>query len=215
MNDQTIAAVVVVLSVFSCFQVYGHRPIEAKEKPNHHTRALKILRPDVSQVYYGALEVAKPQVWFRFEGKENQKIYFSVGVPVIDRLKGYRPNVALIGPGLDGSGLDGPGLEGLGFDSADLPSNVTQDLSVEIYASQGAPRFFHEHFTGTESWIHIEDMRTLRRSGTYYLVAYTPAGPRPGDKLWLSIGTKERFKLRDLFTFSRWKREIREFHELR
>mgnify|MGYP001071401678 CR=1 FL=1 len=45
-------------------------------------------------------------------------------------------------------------------------------------------------------------------------VAYAPGRPSPGDKLWMSMGTKERFKLRDLFTFRRWKREIRRFHEL-
>lgn len=37
----------------------------------------------------------------------------------------------------------------------------------------------------------------------------------PGDKLWLTMGRKERFNLRDLFTFRRWKRDIRKFHELR
>jgi hypothetical protein len=210
MNCQSIVTLVLVLSVFSCFQVYGHRPIEAKETPDRHTRALNIARPDVSQVYYGALDVERPQVWFRFEGKENQEIYFSVGVPVIDSLKEYRPNLALIGPG-----LDGPGLEASGFESGEPPLPVPQNLEVEIYLSRGRPRFFHEHFTGTDSWIHIEVTRKLRRSGTYYLVAYTPADPKPGDKLWLTMGTKERFKLRDLFTFRRWKREIREFHELR
>jgi hypothetical protein len=56
--------------------------------------------------------------------------------------------------------------------------------------------------------------RTLPRSGTFYLVAYTPADPKPGDKLWLAVGTKERFKFRDLFTFRCWKKEIRDFHEL-
>ncbi len=205
MNCQSSAAVVVVLSVFSCCQVYGHRPIDAEEIPDRHTHPLNIARPDVSQVYYGDLEEERPQVWFRFEGKKNQEIYFSVGVPVIDRLKDYRPKIALLGPGLEGSG----------FDPGDLPFEVPQNLDVEIYTSRGTPRFFHEHFTGTESWIHIEVTRKLHRSGTYYLVAYTPGDPKPGDKLWLTMGTKERFKLRDLFTFRRWKREIREFHELR
>jgi len=208
MNYQSIFAIVVVLSVFSCIQVYGHRPIDAQETPDSSSRALNIAKPDVSQVYYGALEAARPQVWFCFEGKANQEIYFSVGVPVIDRLKDYRPNLALIGPGLDDRGPKES-------DSGDLPFEVPQNLDVEIFTSRGTPRFFHEHFTGTESWIHIEVTRTLRRSGTHYLVAYTPDDPKPGDKLWLSMGRKERFKLRDLFTFRRWKREIREFHELR
>jgi hypothetical protein len=204
MNFQSIFVVVVVLGVFSCFQVYGHRPIESEENPDRHSRALNIARPDVSQVYYGVLDTERPQVWFRFEAKENQKIYFSVGVPAIERLRNYRPSLALIGPGLAESGLNSNGL----------PFEVPPNLDVEIYTSRESPRFFHEHFTGTESWIHIEVTRTIRCSGTYYLVAYTPNDPMPGDKLWLTMGRKERFKLRDLFTFRRWKRDIREFHEL-
>jgi hypothetical protein len=210
MSFQSVGALVVMLSVFTCFQVYGHRPIEAKDNPNHYSRALNIARPDVSQVYYGALEAERPQVWFRFEGRENQEVYFSVGVPVIDRLKDYRPNLALIGPGLDEPSVGKPG-----FESGDLPFEVPHSLNTEIHSSRDTPRFFHEHFTGTESWIFIETTRKLRHSGIYYLVAYTPENPKPGDKLWLSMGTKERFKLRDLFSFRRWRRDIKDFHELR
>lgn len=210
MKSQSISAVVIVSGVFTCFQVYGHRPIEAEETPDRHCRALNIARPDVSQVYYGALETERPQVWFRFEAEENQEIYFSVGVPAIERLTNYRPSLALIGPGFADSELAESG-----FYTKNLPFEVPHNLDVEIYTSQGTPRFFHEHFTGTESWIHIEVTRTIRHSGTYYLVAYTPNDPRLGDKLWLTMGRKERFKLRDLFTFRRWKQDIREFHELK
>ena len=204
MNYQYIAVAVTILVFLSCLQVYAHRPIEAEETPDHSSRALHIVRPDVSQVYYGALEVKRPSVWFRFEGNENQEIYFSVGVPAIDRLKYYRPNVALIGPA----------LESAGFDPDELPFQVPANLGGEIYTTSGEPRFFHEHFTGTESWIHIEVTRKLPRAGSYYLVAYTPSDPKPGDKLWLTIGRKERFKFRDLFAFRRWRTEIRRFHEI-
>jgi hypothetical protein len=205
MKNNRFSATIIFLSCVSCVQVWGHRPIEAEEKPNHYDHALQIDKPEVSQVYYGALDVERPQVWFRFEVKPDQELYFSVGVPAVERLKNYRPKVALIGPGIGGSG----------FDPSELPFEIPNHLGGEIYSSRGEPRFFHEHFTGTESWIHIEVTRTLPRSGTFYLVAYTPADPKPGDKLWLTVGTKERFKFRDLFTFRRWKKDIRHFHELR
>jgi hypothetical protein len=205
------------MSLFASVQIYGHRPIEADQAPDRPGRALFIEHPDYSQVYYGALEAERPQVWFRFEGRENQELYISLGVPVIERLEGYRPRVALIGPGI---GDPASGAGGLPFELPDrLPGEEAgsppASRGVEVYTGRGAPRYFHEHFTGTDSWIHIEVTRRLPRSGTYYLVAYTPANPQPGDKLWLSVGTKERFKLADLFTFSRWKRQIRAFHELR
>jgi len=205
MMNTPITTSLVFFSLVSCLQVWGHRPIEAKEPPDRYQRALHIDRPDVSQVYYGDLNVEQPQVWFRFEVEANQEIYFSVGIPFVERLKDYRPAVALIGPGLEDSGSD-PGQ---------LPFEIPDKQGVAIFTSRGEPRIFHEHVTGTDSWILIEATRTLPRSGTYFLVAYTQTDPKPGDKLWLTMGRKERFTLRDLFTFGRWKREIRAFHEIR
>jgi hypothetical protein len=205
MKSSPITTSLVFFGLVSCIQVWGHRPIEAEEPPDRYQRALRIDRPDVSQVYYGALSVERPQVWFRFEVEEHQEIYFSLGIPFIERLRDYRPAVALIGPGLEKSGLD----------SDQLTFETPNINGVALYTSDGEPRFFHEHVTGTDSWILIEVTQTLPRSGTYYLVAYTQTDPRPGDKLWLTMGRKERFTLRDLFTFGRWKREIRAFHELR
>jgi len=207
MKTHSIAFAVTAVTLFSGVQVYGHRPIEAKELPDRPESALHVRHPDRSQVYYAALDVQRPQAWFRFEGREQQELYLSVGVPVLQRLKGYRPAAALIGPGLGGAMAD------------ELPFEVPAGLGpagpgVLVFNSQGEPRFFHEPFTGTDSWIHIEQTVRLPQSGIYYLVAFTPRDPQPGDRLWMSVGTKERFKLWDLFTFRRWRRNIRGFHEL-
>lgn len=201
MRSRSVAFAVTAVTLFSCVQVYGHRPIEAKQTPDRTERALRVRHPDHSQVYYAALEAEQPQAWFRFEGREQQELSLSVGVPVILRLKGYRPAAALIGPGLGGAPAD------------ELQFEVPAGLGVRVFHSQGEPRFFHEPFTGTDSWIHIEQTVRLAQSGIYYLVAFTPRDPRPGDRLWMSVGTKERFKLWDLFSFRRWRRNIRRFHE--
>jgi hypothetical protein len=214
-RPRRVALGVFAMSLLACIQVYGHRPIEADHVPDRPERALEIDRPDVSQVYYAEVSPERPQVWFRFKGTEGQEIYFSLGVPVIDRLGAFRPRVALVGPGLDSGGsgdsrlpFDLPGAE---RGSERASGGAT---GVEIYLPRGEPRFFHEHFTDTESWILLEVTRRLPRTGEYYLVAYTPWNPKPGDKLWLSMGRKERFTLRDLFSFRRWRRNIRRFHEL-
>ena len=167
--------------------------------PDHFGRAVDIRRPSVSQVYYAALEVERPQAWFRFQGRRGQEILFMLGVPVVERLKEYRPSIALLGPALP------PGE--LGFET---PGG----LGAAVYRGEGQPRLFHEHFTGTDSWIHLQVTRSLPDSGTYYLVAFTPQNPRPGDKLWMSMGYLERFSFRDLWAFGRWRRNIRAFHEL-
>jgi hypothetical protein len=161
MKKQPMVTSLVFFSLVSCIQVWGHRPIEADGQPDRYQRAVPIDRPEVSQVYYGSLDLERPQVWFRFEAEENQEIYFSIGIPVIPRLRHYRPAVALLGPGLENSG----------FDPDQLPFKIQDKIGVEIFTSVGEPRFFHEHVTGTESWILIERTRTLLRSGTYYLVA--------------------------------------------
>lgn len=153
----------------------------------------------MSQVYYAALDPERPQAWFRFEGRRGQEVLFMLGVPVIERLKDYRPSIALLGPGLP--------PHGLGFET---PGG----LGAAVCPSGGEPRYFHEHFTGTDSWIHLKTTRTLPESGTWYLVAFTPENPRPGDKLWLSMGYLERFYFKDLWAFGRWRRNIRGFHEL-
>ena len=167
--------------------------------PDHFTRAVNIRRPSVSQVYYADLAVDRPQAWFRFEGRRGREILIMLGVPVIERLEGYRPRVALIGPGLPAAAL--------GF-------ATPRGLGAELYVPAGQPRRFHEHFTGTESWIHLHVTRTLPDSGDYYLVGFTPENPKRGDKLWLSMGYQERFYFRDLWAFGRWRRNIRAFHEL-
>jgi hypothetical protein len=204
---------VIAMSLLTCVQVYGHRPVEADQAPDRFDRALWIERPEVSQVYYAALSVQRPEVWFRFEGKEGEEIYFSVGVPVLDRLKDFRPRAALIGPGL-GSGSGSRPADDMPFELPPAEKPGSARTGVEVYSARGEPRFFHEPFTGTDSWILLEVTRRLPQAGLYYLVAYTLENPKAGDKLWLSMGTRERFTLADLFTFRRWKRDIRRFHEL-
>ena len=64
----------------------AHNLIRADSAPNDWSDPLPIERPDVSQVYYARLEAVRRQVWFRFSGKAGDRIWFQVGVPVLDRL---------------------------------------------------------------------------------------------------------------------------------
>ena len=70
----------------------------------------------------------------------------------------------------------------------------------------------HDHFTGTDSWILRNDNVQLTRPGKYYLVACSPDGKI--GKLWLSIGRREAFTLKDWLEFPSWKKKIRPFHEV-
>jgi hypothetical protein len=178
---------------------FGHNLIAESSAPSSWANPFAIADPQVSQVYYCRLETGRRQLWFSFKGKAGQKIWFQSGVPVIERLSGLRPQVAIVGPGL-------PAIES-GFE---LPPG----LGAVVFSPSEEPRTFHEGVTGTDSWIIIEQEYVLPATGTWYLVAYADQAVSEADKLWLAIGTKERFGLKDLFRLGAIKRFVRAFHEV-
>jgi hypothetical protein len=193
-----LAVIVALLGAAQAAQ--AHNLIRADTAPTSWPDPLPIERPDVSQVYYARLEGVRRQVWFRFSGKAGDRIRFQVGVPVSERLAGLEPRAAVVGPGL-------PAVD-FGFD---LPPG----LGAVVFEPAGRPREFHEEFTGTSSWIWIEQEYVLPSSGTWYVVAFSDIANSADDRLWLAIGTKERFGLRDLFRFRSIRRFVRAFHEVR
>jgi hypothetical protein len=94
------------------------------------------------------------------------------------------------------------------------PSRYTLALGGRFISPEGEPLFFHEPVTGTDSWILIETTVRLPATGRYYVVAYPDDATPPGDKLWMAIGTKERFGLADLLNLGKIKRFVRSFHEV-
>ena len=107
--------------------------------------------------------------------------------------------MAVVGPGLPTENPPFPLPPGCG--AKVLP---TSDVAE--------PRFFHEPFSDTDSWILRSDTLKLPQAGRYYLVGFTPEDQT--GKLWLSIGTKEKFTPLDLLQFPLWKQKIQAFHEV-
>jgi hypothetical protein len=179
----------------------AHNLLRASSEPNDWSDPVPVDQPDVSQVYYARLDEGRRQLWFRFTGKAGDRIWFQVGVPVLERLRGLVPRAAVVGPGLTTD--DNLGIA--------LPPGT----GAVVFESVGEPRYFDEEFTGTESWIWLEREYVLPADGTWYVVAWSPTPVSADDKLWLAIGTKERFGLGDLFSFGAIKRFVRTFHEVR
>ncbi|MBU1050515.1 hypothetical protein KKG90_10895 [Candidatus Bipolaricaulota bacterium] len=177
----------------------AHKPISIGGVFPTYDQALKMTNIDVSQVVYSPLNNANAQLWLVFQADEDSRLDVSLGVPVLDRLEGYRPNLAVLGPGL-------PGLD-LGFET---PENVGGVMFQS--ASAQLRREFYEPFTGTNSWILIEEAITLPEAGTYYVVAW-PSGEQI-DKLWVAIGKREEFGFSDFATFPRIVHDARAFHEV-
>ena len=71
---------------------------------------------------------------------------------------------------------------------------------------------FYEPFTGTESWILLEQTVILPADGQCFVVGYHPDS-EPG-KLWVSVGRREEFGLFDILGMPAVVREVRTFHEV-
>ena len=197
-HDKTMRVVsVVVLSMFSGI-LWAHKPIEADEEPDRFSKAISISDPDVSQVFYDDVEPESPYTWMTFEAGEGDEIYLSLGIPVIERLSDFRPNIALIGPGFP--------RHNLGFSAPTGTGRVLPSLTE--------PDTFYEPVTGTNSIILVEATISVPASGRYYLVAFSDEPLPENAKLWVAIGTKERFGLKELFGLGRIRKDVREFHEV-
>ena len=191
--------IAVVFVLILCARTQAHRPIFTEEKGIDAESAVRINKPQVSQVIYRELVDKRPQLWLTFEAEEEFDLFVQLGIPVIDRLKDFRPSFVVLGPDLPDVSLPFAVPEGLGgicFSTAEVEE----------------PRFFHEHFTGTDSWILRSETVPLPSKGRYYVVAYSPENEK--GKLWLSVGKKEQFGLLDWLSFGEWKRRIQAFHEV-
>jgi hypothetical protein len=178
----------------------AHSPISVEKAPNSPESAVEIEDPSVSRVYYSRIDPVNPYTWFTFEAKEGSTIALSVGVPSIERLKDLVPSAYLLGPGLPDESPPFPAPEGC------------RALKLDAMAP---PRAFREEVTGTESWIRVDVKVRIPSAGRYYFVAYPPTPNPEHDKLWMVIGTKERFGLKELFSLGKIRKAVREFHEVK
>lgn len=182
-----------------CIEAQAHRPIFSEKSTTSPESAVIITEPDVSQVIYREITENTPQVWLAFNANEGFELFIQIGIPVLDRLKNFRPAMMVIGPGLP---------------KGDFQVEIPNGMGGKSFSTDDVkePRFFHEHFTGTDSWILRSETIILPNSGRYYVVAYVPS--QGYGKLWLSVGKKEVFGAADLTKFSEWKKRIRRFHEV-
>ena len=178
----------------------AHRPVFTKDAAKGPETAILLTEPQVSQVVYREITDKAPQIWLGFSVPKDFELYIQIGVPVMDHLKEFRPSMVLVGPGVP---------------KKDAPFKIPKGTGARIFTTTQVkkPRFFHEHFTGTDSWILRSETVTLSKPGRYYLVAFSP--DRQTGKLWLSIGKKESFTAEDWKQFPTWRKLIRSFHEVK
>lgn len=181
-------------------RLLAHRPVFTEDAATSAATAIPMADPNISQVVYREISRERPQVWLTFTMPKDCELFIQIGVPVIDRLKDFRPAMAVVGPGLPEN---------------DAPFTLPKDMGAKVFSTKevGKPRFFHEHFTNTDSWILRSETVRLTSPGRYYLVAFSPQ--KQVGKLWLSLGTKESFGIGDFMQFPTWTQRVQNFHEVK
>lgn len=192
-----VTVALLVVSYFCALPAQAHKPIENDGTHLSPETALVIDDPDVSHVVYHILPDGASQLWIAIEMSEATDQFVQLGVPYIESLDGYRPALAVVGPGLP---------------DVSLPFSIPPGAGGIILDPTEPPDVFDEEFTGTTSWILIEETLALPSDGTYYIVAYHPE--EIGGKLWVAVGTKEEFGFVDFATFPGVIEQVREFHEV-
>jgi hypothetical protein len=177
----------------------AHKPTFSDGSAKDANHAYRINDIDVSLVFYHEATPQAGQLWLTFDGKKGQTVYVQIGVPELDRLKNYRPAVAVLGQGLPEASLPFPSPAGLSGKII-----TTNDVT--------APAAFHEEFTDTRSWILKEDRVRVPADGRYYIVGYVPSG-EPG-KFWVAVGEQEAFGRADWARMGEWITAARKFHEV-
>lgn len=161
--------------------------------------AVELADPDLSQVVYGDLPVGRSSLWTAVDVTAPMDLHVALGVPVLDRLRTFRPQLAVLGPDL-------PTLE--------LPVAVPAGLGgiLVVTSRIGDAERLHEPVTDTDSWVLGEATVRLPSPGRYYLVAWSASAV--SGKAWVSVGTREAFGWSDLAALPRTIEAVRAFHEL-
>ncbi|MBM7558086.1 hypothetical protein [Halanaerobacter jeridensis] len=78
----------------------AHRPLDT-DGPATREEPIVVSNHKLSWAAYNRLTKPNDADYYLFQAQQGDKIYASLLVPEIDRLKGFNPDLALIGPGLD------------------------------------------------------------------------------------------------------------------
>ena len=188
--------------LFISLVVSGHRYLETKENAGRDNPVL-VTDHQISWAAYARLEEGKEADYYQFTAKKGEEIYASLIIPKLDRLKGFAPDMALIGPGLEGLNLQ--------EDVDDyLVVKEGEGLVVKKYSSKENEVFF-EPFTQTSYWRRQKIRINAAESGIYHLVVFHHGGEK--GKYVLAIGRKEVFGPGDILSLPATWWKVRMFAE--
>jgi hypothetical protein len=188
--ESTGLFVILLALVVIAPSVLGHRYLETGDAEGRDDPVV-VEDHRISWAAYGSLSTAEEVDYYRFDANTGEEIYASILIPKIKRLKGFDPDLALIGPGTGDKERDSHAPE----ESLDVREG--EGLMLKRY-SGGEDEVFFEPFTQTSYWERQELRLKAPRTGTYYLAVFHP-DDRTG-KYVLAIGEKEVFGAGDVLS---------------
>ncbi len=203
-SGSILPPLVVLFLLAGTFVVSGHKYLET-EKGKGRKDPVLVSNHQISWAAYEKLETKGQVDYYRFSAESGEEIYASLLVPKIDRLSGFSPDLALIGPGLEEAGEDSTGA-----DRGQLDVKDEEGVLVKRYAGENSESFF-EPFTQTNYWRHQVIRKEAPDDGTYHLAVWSRT--KTTGKYVLAIGEKEDFGFSDVLEYpSVWWR-VRIFNE--
>jgi hypothetical protein len=187
------------LAVLFSAVALAHRPDAIGGMFDGPAEAVRVTDPDISQVVYGDMPVARPSLWVGIAVAAATDLYVQLGVPAIERLRTFRPQMAIVGPGLPSLALPFA-----------VPSGMGGILVVTSSVADGA--FLHEPVTNTDSWVLGEASVHVFAAGTYYVVVWSSS--IVDGKAWVAVGQREAFGWKDIMTLPKTINAVRAFHEV-
>jgi hypothetical protein len=167
-----------IVSLFMVVSVAAHVPVTPVAGTSL-SNAAEIEDPTKSWVIYSELQSAKTPQYYHFEMDAGVGIRLMLMIPIEYGLTGFRPSLALMGPGLANQSTPPSYLE-------TPPHN-----GVMIFDS-GVPRAEYEGFTPTSFYQLIGISMTAPENGTYYVAVYDSTG---GGRYSIAVGYVESFTL--------------------
>lgn len=193
-----LGVLILVGYMIAAVDAQAHKPIVIDGGPTTAETAHQIADPDVSQVAYHHVKPGQKEVWLSFNAQAGQTLFLQAGVPAIERYQNIRPAIVLLGPGL-------PEIV--------VPFEIPEGVGGLLFqTNEETPVFFHEEFTGTDSWQFSARTPETAEAGLYYVAGYIPSGEE--GKIWVAIGEREAFGIADILKLPLTLYQVRSFHEV-
>jgi hypothetical protein len=189
-NSFSAVLIILILILIIKSTALAHIPLDTSISA---TKAEPIFVKDhqISWAAYNQLDNAGDVDYYSFQAEQGEEIYFSMVIPEIEKYQNFRPDMALIGPGLEN--------DYAGYNRNYINSFLKLDPEEKIIVvrdDQADPEIFFEPFTRTSYWRRQQFSTAVTAAGTYYLAVFS--AEKAEGKYTLAIGRKEVWGLRDL-----------------